>query len=135
MYYVVCCLTIFSRLVPGRIVKSPNPDTMAELGSRYQLDCEATGQPQPNITWRMRGSPINELSLTAVTDLGNGSLVFDPVNTSHEGTYVCSIESPSFLVETTVLSVREPLPPSELYVSFVFVYLFLQCIIISVQYV
>ncbi len=100
-------------LVPGKIVKFPPAESVAQLGSRFQLDCEATGQPEPVITWRMRGSPIRDLSLSSVSDLGNGSLVFDPVNSSHEGTYVCSIESPSFLVETTMLTVQNPPTPSE----------------------
>ena len=39
--------------------------------------------------------------------------MFHPVNKSHEGTYVCSIEAPSFLVETTILTVEDPQPTSE----------------------
>ena len=73
-----------------------------------------TGRPQPVVEWLYKGMSVKTLntSLRSVEDLGNGSLVFRPVDSSHAGVYSCVIDEPppSFKHMSTMLKVQNGSP-------------------------
>lgn len=82
----------------------------ATLGSRVQLDCKPSGRPLPRVSWFQGQVNLSENSNTSITDVGNGSLVFQSVALEDQGTYVCVITKPP-IQRRTMLTVEKK-PPS-----------------------
>ena len=63
-------------------------------GSRAVLDCSATGDPQPAVTWLLNSVPV-DLSDPRIKQAANGSLILSPVRTMDRGDYVCQASNPA----------------------------------------
>ena len=85
-------IVIIIILVPGEILSSPPSVVRASAGSRIQFDCFVAGRPLPTVLWIEGGSLVSERNDSSVADLGNGSLVIDPVEEGHQSTYYCAIQ-------------------------------------------
>ena len=70
--------------VPRFIVKPPTK-LVASLSQRLTLNCSATGDPQPVISWRKQGSklPVGRSQQT------NGALVITHLRKEDAGNYIC----------------------------------------------
>ena len=53
------------------------------------LNCTASGNPQPSVSWTRNGSPIDFVSLPTIRLANNGSLIFTAVTGHEEGNYSC----------------------------------------------
>ena len=58
-------------------------------GQSRTLDCTASGQPPPTITWTRNGLPVPSASLPSLSLADNGSLVLSEVTGTEEGNYSC----------------------------------------------
>ena len=58
-------------------------------GQSSTLDCTASGEPPPTITWTRNGLPVPFASLPTLSLASNGSLVLSAVTGSEEGNYSC----------------------------------------------
>ncbi|XP_071971236.1 cell adhesion molecule 3 isoform X3 [Engystomops pustulosus] len=71
----------------AKIESRPN---LPREGDRLQLQCDAFGNPEPmKYTWMRKNS---ELPNTVITD--HNSLVFQNLNKSDSGTYMCQVSNP-----------------------------------------
>ena len=58
-------------------------------GQSSTLDCTASGEPPPTITWTRNGMAIPLVSLPSLSVADNGSLVLSAVTGAEEGNYSC----------------------------------------------
>ena len=70
--------------LPGFSIKPPIR-TLARLGDSLRLNCSATGDPQPVITWKRQGSPLPAGRSQQI----NGALVIRDVKGEDTGNYIC----------------------------------------------
>ncbi|XP_071752712.2 protogenin B-like [Centroberyx gerrardi] len=74
-----------------RIIAGPQNIT-ASLHQTVVLECVATGNPRPIISWsRADSKPIDVYNARV---LGNGNLVITDVNSQHSGVYLCRATTP-----------------------------------------
>ena len=62
--YVIFILStpvIFYVIIAVSIITSPPRSIQIDIHSLLQMPCEASGYPQPSITWSRNGRPITEL--------------------------------------------------------------------------
>lgn len=64
-------------------------DVTAIQGSGAVLDCIATGDPQPTVTWSLNSIQLPNQDSTRIQQTSNNSLVISPVQTTDRGEYVC----------------------------------------------
>lgn len=57
-----------------------------------QFNCKVTGRPTPTVTWLYDTENIQELNDDRVNNLGNGTLVIEPLAREHSGTYYCAVQ-------------------------------------------
>ena len=69
---------------PQFTLKSP-PKVVAHIGDTLILNCSATGDPQPVISWRKQGGEL----LAGRSQQINGSLVIRGLTTNETGNYDC----------------------------------------------
>lgn len=79
-------------LVPPRIRPTGAPQELSvREGQEVRLDCEADGQPPPDVAWLKDGHPLNEGSnATLRAQPDGGSLVLKGLRASDSGAYACS---------------------------------------------
>lgn len=81
-----------------RIIAGPQNVTVS-LHQTVVLECVATGNPRPIISWsRADSKPIDVYNAKV---LGNGNLVITDVSTKHSGVYVCRATTPGTRNHTT----------------------------------
>lgn len=79
----------FIVLVKPRI-KSELEDDDVRNGTSYQLNCSATGDPDPTYKWTRNGKPNVPNSATT---LNSSLLKIDPVTIENEGIYTCTVQN------------------------------------------
>ncbi|XP_056137223.1 protogenin B-like [Lampris incognitus] len=91
-----------------RIIAGPQNIT-ASLHQTVVLECLATGNPQPIISWsRADSKPIDVYNARV---LGSGNLVITDVNSQHSGVYLCRATTPgtrNFTVAAANLTILVP---------------------------
>ena len=86
---VVVSLPQFTVKLPAKV--------LARLGGTLKLNCRATGDPQPVISWKKQGSQLP----SGRSQQTNGDLVIRTVQLSDTGNYICVATSVGvFDVET-----------------------------------
>ncbi len=79
-------------LTDAPVIEIGPVDTDVVNNSALLLNCSASGQPTPNITWYRGelGIPIHGMPGGRVEVLANGSLSVNPVSLMDTGTYICN---------------------------------------------
>ncbi|MPC08143.1 Hemicentin-1 [Portunus trituberculatus] len=65
-----------------------NPEIELRVGQELFLDCHATGNPKPQVSWVHNGSPLED----SVTSSGSQVSVLR-VSSSHAGFYTCTVQN------------------------------------------
>ena len=81
-----------------RLTVKPPAKVVATVGDTLTLNCSATGDPQPVISWKRQGAqlPVGRSYLQI-----NGALVIRDIKTEDAGNYICVAKSAGvFAVET-----------------------------------
>nr|CAB3264297.1 neogenin-like [Phallusia mammillata] len=96
----------------------------APVGSTTHLECFATGQPSPQISWRRNGDPIDFRSERRLFVVGQGTLFILQTTISDHGQYTCTAsngvdapKSKSASLTVLVPPVIEDQPPCSNYAS------------------
>ena len=89
-----------------RFTIKPPIRPFARLGDFLRLNCSATGDPQPVITWKRQGSPLPDGRNQQI----NGALVIRNVQMEDAGNYICVATSAGvFVIETvSFVEIRHP---------------------------
>uniref|UniRef100_A0A3P9PJT3 Protogenin homolog b (Gallus gallus) n=1 Tax=Poecilia reticulata TaxID=8081 RepID=A0A3P9PJT3_POERE len=97
-------------VIRPRIIAGPQNVTVS-LHHTVVLECVATGNPSPIISWsRADSKPIDVYNAKV---LGNGNLVITDVNAKHSGVYLCRATTPGTRNHTTAAANLTVLvPPS-----------------------
>ncbi|XP_063876640.1 hemicentin-1-like isoform X2 [Scylla paramamosain] len=82
-----------------------NPETELRVGQELFLDCHATGNPKPQVSWLHNGSPLEDY----VTSSG-GRVSVPEVSSSHAGLYTCTVENTAGTIQRN-FSVTVLVPP------------------------
>ncbi|XP_068753339.1 uncharacterized protein [Montipora capricornis] len=83
-----------------RFTMKPPVKAFARTGDSLTLNCSATGDPQPVISWKRQGSPLP----AGRNQLINGALVIRDVRKKDAGIYICVASSAGvFYIETVTL--------------------------------
>ena len=53
------------------------------------LDCLASGDPTPDVTWFLNSAQLPNTGTPRVQQVSNNSLIIAPVQRSDEGAYIC----------------------------------------------
>ena len=64
-------------------------NVVAVEGLGAVLDCLATGDPQPQVTWFFNSSPLPNIGTPRIQQGSNDSLLISGVQTSDRGAYIC----------------------------------------------
>ena len=70
---------------PPRFVVKPPAKVVAWVGDSLKLNCSATGDPQPVITWKKQGGPLPVGRSQQI----NGDLVIRDISRNDAGNYIC----------------------------------------------
>ena len=87
--------------LPRFLVKPP-VRTDARLGDSLTVNCSATGDPQPVITWKRQGFPLPAGQSQQI----NGALVITNIKREDAGIYICVATSAGVLTAETVTQVE-----------------------------
>nr|XP_055044437.1 cell adhesion molecule L1-like a isoform X2 [Misgurnus anguillicaudatus] len=68
--------------------EEPVKDHLAEIGSDIHIKCSATGNPQPSITWKRNGQPLDDLPSTNHEVLDD-SIILHRAQKSDSAVYQC----------------------------------------------
>ena len=80
-----------------RFTSEPPSKIVSMLSSTVKLNCNATGDPQPIISWRKQGGQLPVGRSQQI----NGALVITNLQQSDAGNYICTAASASvFFIET-----------------------------------
>ena len=77
------CLVVIS---PPRFIVKPSAKVFPGVGSTLTLDCKATGDPQPVISWKKQDG---QLPAGRSRQLINGTLVIRDITMKDRGIYKC----------------------------------------------
>jgi len=86
-----------------RFTVKPPPKAAAWIGDTLTLNCSATGDPQPVISWKKQGSqlPVGRSQQT------NGALVIRDIKNEDAGNYICVAKSAGVFAIETYLDVQQ----------------------------
>lgn len=73
------------------VLNVPRAEYAVVLGQSVSLECEADGQPQPEVTWHKERRPV--VSSAHLRTLANGSLVIASTQRSDAGLYTCAAKN------------------------------------------
>ncbi|XP_044167069.1 peroxidasin homolog [Acropora millepora] len=85
-----------------RFTSKPPSKIASMLSSAVRLNCSATGDPQPIISWRKQGGQLPVGRSQQV----NGALVITNLQQSDAGSYICTATSASVFIVETVSSLE-----------------------------
>ena len=85
-----------------RFTSKPPSKIVSILNSTVRLNCSATGDPQPIISWKKQGG---QLPLERSRQI-NGVLIITNVQQSDAGNYICTAASASVFIIETVSSLE-----------------------------
>ena len=85
-----------------RFTSKPPPKIVSMLSSAVRLNCSATGDPQPIISWRKQGGQLPVGRSQQI----NGALVITNLQQSDAGSYICTATSASVFIVETVSSLE-----------------------------
>ena len=95
---LVCCYSILviGWLATSLIFSETSPlistgplDQSVLSGSKVRLDCISEGIPTPFVLWTSGHDSSPVYQEPGITVSSNGSLIFESVGSSHNGTYTC----------------------------------------------
>ncbi|GMT05475.1 hypothetical protein PENTCL1PPCAC_27649, partial [Pristionchus entomophagus] len=78
--------------IPPRVSDQPQ-HVIFKKGETAELWCEATGVPQPHITWYKDDVKITETAIDKTSDTRRASAIFPDVGLEHAGIYTCKSEN------------------------------------------
>ena len=79
----------FSSPVVVPVIQVATPTVTASDGAIAVLDCLATGNPPPVVTWSFNSISLPNPGQPRIQQAANNSLVFSPVREADEGSYIC----------------------------------------------
>ena len=85
-----------------RFTSKPPSKIVSMLSSTVRLNCSATGDPQPIISWRKQGGQLPVGRSQQI----NGVLVITNLQQSDAGNYICTAASASVFIVETVASLE-----------------------------
>ena len=86
-----------------RFTSKPPPKIVSTLSSTVRLNCSATGDPQPVISWRKQGGQLPVGRSRQI----NGALVITNLQQSDAGNYICTATSISVFRDVETVSTLE----------------------------
>uniref|UniRef100_A0A8C8EXZ8 Protogenin n=1 Tax=Oncorhynchus tshawytscha TaxID=74940 RepID=A0A8C8EXZ8_ONCTS len=101
-------LTVTPVIFMPRIIAGPQNITVS-LHQSAILECMATGNPRPLISWSRADSKSIDVFNTKV--LGNGNLIISDIKPQHGGVYMCRATTPgtrNYTIATANISVLAP---------------------------
>ena len=92
---------------PPRFTVKPPAKVVAWVGDGLKLNCSATGDPQPVISWKRQGGQLPVVRSQQI----NGSLVIRGITVNDKGIYICvAVNAGVFKSETvTFIEVKKGL--------------------------
>ena len=87
-----------------RFTVKPPAKVVARLGGTLKLNCSASGDPQPVISWKKQGSQLP----SGRSQQTNGALVIRNVQLSDSGNYLCVATSAGVFHVETYTEVQRP---------------------------
>ena len=100
---------------PPVITSLPVGGVVLSLGQTISLDCTASGNPSPSISWTRNGHVIDSDSLSNVEQVSNGSLILSDVTGLEEGKYSCKATNEEGEYSITFLLQILTNPPGQSY--------------------
>ena len=94
--------TLLVVVSPPRFTSKPPPKIISMLSSTVRLNCSATSDPQPTITWRKQGG---QLPLGRSQQI-NGVLVITNLQQGDAGNYICTAASASVFIMEAVTALE-----------------------------
>ena len=85
-----------------RFTSKPPSKIVSMLSSAVRLNCSATGDPQPIVSWRKQGGQLP----VGRTHQINGALVITNLQQSDAGNYICTAASASVFIVESVSSLE-----------------------------
>ena len=98
-------LHFLSPSVPPTFTNTPPDPSEGVRGERFVLTCEASGRPTPMIFWSKTSQRVSELGDPLIQDPGDGSLIFELLQSNHSGLYLCMIQGAQSMSSQTLLKV------------------------------
>ena len=87
---------------PPRFTSKPPSKIVSMLSSTVRLNCSATGDPQPTITWRKQGGQLPPGRGQQI----NGVLVITNLRQGDTGNYICTAASASVFIMEAVTALE-----------------------------
>ena len=87
---------------PPRFTSKPPSKIGSVLSFAVRLNCSATGDPQPIVSWRKQGGQLPVGRSQQI----NGALVITNLQQSDAGSYICTAASASVFIRETVTSLQ-----------------------------
>ena len=99
--------TLLVVVSPPRFTVKPPAKVVAWVGGSLKLNCSATGDPQPVISWKKQGGQLPVVRSQQI----NGSLVIQGITMNDKGNYICvAVNAGVFKSETvTFIEVKKGL--------------------------
>lgn len=92
----VVTLSVEKTEIPPQITETSDLMTAIEYGEQLNLNCSATGNPKPNIIWRLPSKALVDRRHrmgSRIQVLENGTLLIDAVSEKDAGDYLCVARS------------------------------------------
>ena len=93
--------TLLVVVSPPRFTVKPPAKVVARVGGSLKLNCSATGDPQPVISWKKQGGQLPVVRSQQI----NGSLVIRGITMNDKGNYICvAVNAGVFKSETVTFT-------------------------------
>ncbi|BFZ25513.1 hypothetical protein BsWGS_28552 [Bradybaena similaris] len=97
---------------PGRapVIRTPGSTLKAVPGKKVYMPCEASGDPEPSITWERDGMPVSLFGNRFSVNTASQALRIFSVKVDDRGNYTCIAKNP-FGVDTIVVALIVMIQP------------------------